>query len=325
MEAQEKHGPESSKNVHLLRQIECDQMAEMVRRGDGEFIQLGAGRSWGNMLRIDLEGLDVLLADVPNRTAVHGSGNADLEVFSIPLRWKGENRWNGVVVDTPTVIGWGNACEFSRVATDAVIATLIFDRAIFLARYSDWAGPEAVPYEVITGNLFDTSPATMGIIHAVQGAISFAEKTPSLFDLEHRRTAIRDSILLAIFEALPESHFPVKGAMKSRSARREIVARTDDYLRTHGDGEVSLFDLCSVTGVSSRSLEYAFREIIGVSPFQYIKLRRLRRARALLREGDPGLIKVGQCARTAGFSHLGRFSVEYRKFFGESPSTTLGT
>ena len=55
----------------------------------------------------------------------------------------------------------------------------------------------------------------------------------------------------------------------------------------------------------------------------YVRLRRMRRARAALLRADPAITTVTRVAANFGFSELGRFSVEYRKMFGELPSTTL--
>ena len=38
---------------------------------------------------------------------------------------------------------------------------------------------------------------------------------------------------------------------------------------------------------------------------------------------DPASGTVTRIATESGFSHLGRFSVTYRAYFGESPSETL--
>ena len=61
-----------------------------------------------------------------------------------------------------------------------------------------------------------------------------------------------------------------------------------------------------------------------VSPLAYFHKRRLGNARRNLIHSAPGRGAVKNAALSAGLTELGRFSVEYRKLFGESPSATLG-
>jgi AraC-like DNA-binding protein len=50
---------------------------------------------------------------------------------------------------------------------------------------------------------------------------------------------------------------------------------------------------------------------------------RFNGARRDLRVGDPRITSVKAIALHWGFLHLGRFAVNYRRWFGESPSATL--
>jgi AraC family ethanolamine operon transcriptional activator len=54
---------------------------------------------------------------------------------------------------------------------------------------------------------------------------------------------------------------------------------------------------------------------------EYLCLRRLQGARAEFKSGV-GLGSVKTVAFNWGFWHLGRFSAEYRRIFGELPSET---
>lgn len=81
--------------------------------------------------------------------------------------------------------------------------------------------------------------------------------------------------------------------------------------------------MCLQLRVSQRSLLYAFHSVVGVSPSHYFKLARLTNAHRKLVVAKPTEITVAQIARDCGIGELGRFAVEYRKHFGESPSTTL--
>jgi AraC family ethanolamine operon transcriptional activator len=96
-----------------------------------------------------------------------------------------------------------------------------------------------------------------------------------------------------------------------------------DYLHAYPDRTMRLSDLCQLTGHSARSISHACQTVMNTSPMRYLKQLRLNQARILLREGSRDRTTVSECAHFAGFSHLGRFSADYRRMFGESPSQTL--
>ena len=85
----------------------------------------------------------------------------------------------------------------------------------------------------------------------------------------------------------------------------------------------NLEDLCAYTRFGFRTLQRCFASYFQMSPLEYIKTRRLNEARRALVNTDPSVCSVTQIALGSGFTHLGRFAVEYRAFFGESPSETL--
>lgn len=85
----------------------------------------------------------------------------------------------------------------------------------------------------------------------------------------------------------------------------------------------SLVDLCAAAGVSQRWLHKCFVDILGVSPYRYIRLSRLTRAHETLlaSENRPRLIK--SLSLSLGYRLSGRFAADYRSVFGENPSETL--
>ena len=75
--------------------------------------------------------------------------------------------------------------------------------------------------------------------------------------------------------------------------------------------------------VSERTLQYAFRDIMGMSPLTYLHRLRLHRARDELRKTDSSDTTVTDVAMRWGFWHFGEFSRAYKNCFGEVPSQTL--
>ena len=81
--------------------------------------------------------------------------------------------------------------------------------------------------------------------------------------------------------------------------------------------------LCKLSGMSERSLQYAFRDKFGLSPKAYLQSHRLNRVRKMLRTADPASVMIADLANEWGFWHMGQFAKDYRQVYGELPSETL--
>lgn len=102
-----------------------------------------------------------------------------------------------------------------------------------------------------------------------------------------------------------------------------FVKRIEEFIRTHAAEPLTIERLAEHAAVSVRTLFAGFHRYRGVSPMAFVREVRLERARADLMSDDPSLGSVTDIALKWGFTHLGRFAVEYKRRFGESPSATL--
>lgn len=97
-----------------------------------------------------------------------------------------------------------------------------------------------------------------------------------------------------------------------------------DYMRMHLDKPITLTELESVSGLSARSLQYAFQKRFGCTPLQWLSNERLDLARRKLLNPDRAMT-VTRVALDTGFSNPGHFARKYYERFGELPSLTLGS
>lgn len=119
------------------------------------------------------------------------------------------------------------------------------------------------------------------------------------------------------------------GTMVERSSRpaskscRDLVDRAEAMALAEPDEPLHVASLCCALAVSERTLRKAFHKIYGLPPYRHLRFLRLSQARGALLAADGQVVTVTEIATGFGFVELGRFSVEYRKVFGESPSKTL--
>jgi AraC-like DNA-binding protein len=103
---------------------------------------------------------------------------------------------------------------------------------------------------------------------------------------------------------------------------QRIMQRFREWLDANDDRAVYLQEICAALDVSAPTLRRCCEEHLGMSPMQYLGLRRMNLARQELQRPNSDT-SVTATAMNFGFWHLGRFADEYRSLFGESPSTTL--
>lgn len=97
----------------------------------------------------------------------------------------------------------------------------------------------------------------------------------------------------------------------------------ENYINEHCEEPITLSQLVEMSGVSGRTLWEGFKRHKGISPIKYLKSVRMDRVYSDLKNADPKQKNVTDIALARGFTHLGRFSGDYKLCFGESPSETL--
>ena len=133
------------------------------------------------------------------------------------------------------------------------------------------------------------------------------------------RRSLEESILAAAVAAIDPPH-ERKTPDGPLISHHRVVSRAEDALAEAIDTPIYVADLCKAAGVSERTLRNAFQSLYSVSPIRLLHLRRLHQVRRALR--DDAQASVTEVALRFGFGNLGRFAVEYRQLFGESPSHT---
>lgn len=100
------------------------------------------------------------------------------------------------------------------------------------------------------------------------------------------------------------------------------VRRALEAMRADLSRDWTVLDLATAAGVSGRTLQRLFRAFLDKTPGAALRDIRFECARRELLQGLPGT-RVTDVALRCGFPHCGRFSVEYRRRYGEMPSGTL--
>ncbi|MGN8048400.1 helix-turn-helix transcriptional regulator [Curtobacterium sp. 22159] len=105
--------------------------------------------------------------------------------------------------------------------------------------------------------------------------------------------------------------------------RNARIRTAVEHIQAHAHEPLTVSDVARVADLSVRGLQEAFQRTLDRSPMQYLREVRLRRAHEDLLRAEPGQVAVADVAARWGFTHMGRFSGEYLRRFGEYPKQTL--
>lgn len=112
-------------------------------------------------------------------------------------------------------------------------------------------------------------------------------------------------------------------AVLFRPAVASDYRRVRDYIAAQAGEPLSVGDMAEAIGMEPAQLRILFRHVTGLSPSEWIMLRRLDAVRRELSNGVEAGRTVSDVAMNWGFWHLGRFAQYYAAQFGEAPSETL--
>jgi AraC-like DNA-binding protein len=132
---------------------------------------------------------------------------------------------------------------------------------------------------------------------------------------------LEQAIQIAFLSASRHAHSGTLDA-QARLPDARVVTRLEGFIEANWREAITVEWLVSEAGVSGRSLFRAFERDRGYSPMAFVRAVRLRRARAILLSGDPG-VTVASAASACNFANPGHFARHYREAFGELPSRTL--
>ena len=97
----------------------------------------------------------------------------------------------------------------------------------------------------------------------------------------------------------------------------DLVRKTCDYIDSHLDESPTLAELGATVGMSPSHLQRTFKRLMGISPGQYLRTRRLSFMKAQLKNGE----SVTSAMYEAGFGSSSRLYETAQSELGMTPST----
>ena len=132
---------------------------------------------------------------------------------------------------------------------------------------------------------------------------------------------MQEQLLLEKFLWAQTSNIAVFRPEKPQGHVPRYVRRAEDFIRHHAEQPITLADIASAAGCTSRTLQLAYQSAYGTTPLRALRGERMKRVRYELSDSGSSST-VADIALKWGFTHLGRFASDYQAEFGEKPSET---
>ena len=310
-------------SVHRLAldSFQPETLDEAVSGGALDHVQLQPGRFLGELLHAELD----------DRIFDYGA-------YNLPLLASGGMPAERVVLGFVASDGGGGNINGTPLTGDAIVVLAEGSELHYrLAPHTRWMGFQ-LSRDSLEACLIALEPASMAfpsldsarldqvsqvVADAVEVLHAIEARSPDILDPAAAGQVVSESLFAAFAGSLPSADDNVDSRSATWQRRLRIVRRARDYFESHLSHPIQVTQFCDYLGASMKSVERAFSECCGANPKELLTLTRLARARRALLAAQPGETTVAQIAIECGFFHLGRFSTNFAKLYGESPSVTL--
>jgi AraC family ethanolamine operon transcriptional activator len=302
---------------------EVDEAVELLRRWDGidrRYVQVQRGRFHNHFTVLELGEVSLLHSTADPGYALTGGSPAGWQALFLLRGGSTATRWCGREL-VPGDLGLSLADEHTARSFGPVDLLNVSVRSDALRAHGRAIGRDDLE-DGLTGSPWpDPGRARQAGLESRLARI--------LENVSHVCGPLREPIRLELVSTLLDAVVdavagPLPAAKAATPASRRIaIARARDFLASCVRRVPTVPELCAAIGVSQRTIEYAFRDQLGLRPVQFLKLMRLNRARSSLVGASPASTSVTDVAMDFGFWDLGHFARDYQALFGESPSQTL--
>ena len=94
------------------------------------------------------------------------------------------------------------------------------------------------------------------------------------------------------------------------------MSKTMDYIDNNIEKDLQLSELAEIAGMNKSYFSTLFKKLNGMSPWDYITVRRIDLARKLLSDSDRNILDI---AMMCGFNNTANFNRAFKKVTGKTP------
>jgi AraC-like DNA-binding protein len=241
---------------------------------------------------------------------------------SFPLTSSSAVVWNGAELQLGDIVLHSRGERGHQWTKGASQSALISLPACQFADYCKALAELDLP-DLPVGRILRLAPSAAVRLRRLHSKVcNLAEAKPEIFAHQEAARAVEQEFIYMLVNCLAAGDAHSHPVIRRHHA--EVMIRFEEILHSDFGQLPSVSEFCAAVGLPERTLRACCVKFLGLSPSQYIRLRRLNLVRAELWRANPATATVAQIALRHQFSELGRFAAAYRALFGERPSETLG-
>jgi len=302
---------------------ELDELHEIVKGSDLMHTQFTPGSFHAKTTRINLDASFLDIGEYNQGIRAQGGIDSEGKTFFFSLHQEANANVFYTNQDQFVAFGSGATVDaYGDINVKWVTLTIKNDEWLKLCQDLDhWTRLLDQPRAI---SVHPSPPPVTQLLQSLQSVAEMAVTSSDLFKQADVRESVHHELMSLIKECLSTSdRTPKKHLNVSFQRRYQIVKQAEAFITAHLDRKIYIADICENARVSERNLQYAFRDVLDLSPYEFITLQRLNKARRALSLATSDQITVNELAIKCGFWHMGRFSRAYKALFGELPSKTI--
>ena len=306
----------SAPQKRIVHTHDIDEQAQSLTHWQQKYDQLSEGRFFGCMQGSEYANLHVFEEYTERALRQQCEITPDAIWLGIPKKPQ-QSKINGLTVDYNQFMCRNFASDFELITPEQFNIYGLVINFQTLKHIAALQGEQLNVFNTQGAERISIAENTLNSARAILNSIINNQGFGLNSHLQH-------DMLTTLALHLLKDDSPQHTIVPSYSHRKKVVDEVKSYIQANPQSTVTITQLCELTHVSRRTLQYSFESILGINPLRFLRLTRLnnvRRELKRLHQDKP----IAVVAANWGFWHAGQFSKDYTQLFGENPSQTLNS
>jgi AraC family ethanolamine operon transcriptional activator len=310
-------------SMSRVTSADIDDQAANLKQWKQIYEQMTPGHFVGSVHELCYRGVQVFRETTSQ--AVHESGAPwkGSRAIGVPLRVEGAALFRGQPVDTDVLVTLGGDDELDFYTPRGFdILGLVVDEGALEAHARQVEHRDLAAAFGVNSVLRPDSGRLGEFRRLLLSVLQSLDANPAALRFRQTQRVLEQSLLRALIAVVVDAD-DGPAPKPPCPSRQHIVDAAKAYMRSHIDQAITVADLCMELGVSRRTLQYSFQQVLGLNPVRFLRAMRLNGVRRDLKAAATSAGSVLEIAGRWGFWHAGHFVTDYKRMFSELPSETL--